>query len=100
MHDQYHVDIASNARRDLRNIYNFIAKNSPQNASKMMTRLLDSMESLKQFPHRYDVPRTGYSRGRSVRAMPEPPYMIRYRINEAKKTVFVMRVRHGARRIP
>jgi toxin ParE1/3/4 len=100
MPDQYHVEITSDARRDLRGIFEFISRRSPQNASKMTARLLDAIESLEFLPHRYAVPRSRYSRGRSIRAMPVWPYIVRYRIDESRRTVFVMHVRHGARRKP
>ena len=99
MSDKYYVEVTSDARRELRGIYDYIAKSSPQNASSMVVRLLDAMQGLELLPHRFDVPRTRYSRGRSIR-VPEWPYIIRYQIDERRKMVFVMHVRHGARRKP
>jgi plasmid stabilization system protein ParE len=100
MPDRYEVEITTDARRDLRSIYNVIAKRSPRIASKMIGRLLDACATLDLAPHRHAVPRNRYSRGRNVRAMPLWPYIIRYRIDESHRTVFVMHVRHGARRKP
>jgi plasmid stabilization system protein ParE len=100
MPDQYDVEITTEARRDLRRIYNVIAKRSPRIASRMLGRLLGACASLDLAPQRHAIPRTGSTRGRNIRAMPLWPYIIRYRIDESHRMVFVMHVRHGARRKP
>jgi plasmid stabilization system protein ParE len=64
----------------------------------MIGRLLDAIDGLNILPHRYDVPRVGTVRGRQVRSMPVRPYLVRYRIDERRKAVHILRVRHGARR--
>jgi len=100
MPDQYEVEITRDLRRELRAIYNFISKDSPQNASKMIVELLDAIEGLEFLPHRFAVPRSRYSRGRNIRAMPVWPYVVRYRIVEKQKRILVMHVWHGSRRKP
>ena len=64
----------------------------------MVAKLIDAVGGLNMLPHRYDVPRTGTVRGRQVRSMPVRPYLVRYRIDKPTKTVYVLRIRHGARR--
>ena len=100
MPDAYSVRITPRALADLERAFEWIGKDSPQNAASMITRLLDAIDGLNILPHRFDVPRTGRVRGRQVRSMPVRPYLVRYRIDEARKVVFVLRVRHGARRDP
>ena len=100
MPDAYRIRITPRALVDLEGNFEFIVRHSPQNARGMIRRLLDAIDALEFFPHRYDVPRTGKAHGRQVRSMPVRPYLVRYRIDDKLKAVFVLRVRHGARRSP
>ena len=100
MPDTYVVRITPRALADLEAIFDFISRDSPQNAAAMIARLLDAVDGLDILPHRFDVPRVGIVRGRQIRSMPVRPYLVRYRIDEARKVVYVLRVRHGARRRP
>ena len=100
MPDTYLVRITPRALADLEAIFDYIRRDSPQNAAAMIARLLDAVDGLDILPHRFDVPRVGTVRGRQIRSMPVRPYLVRYRIDEARKVVYVLRVRHGARRRP
>src|SRR5688572_19070951 len=100
MPDTYLIRISPRALADLEGILDYIARDSPQNARKMIRTLLDAIDSLNTFPRRHDVPRTGAVRGRQTRTMPVRPYLVRYRIEERRKAVFIIRVSHGARRQP
>lgn len=100
MPETYRVRITPLVLAALQGIFDFIAKDSPQNAAKMIGKLLDAIDGLDIFPHRYDVPRSGGGSGLKIRSMPVWPYLIRYRIDDETKTVFILRVRHGSRRSP
>lgn len=100
MADLYGVRITPTALKDLEAIFAYVEAQSPQNARLVIRRLLDAIDGLERMPGRFNVPRTGYVRGRQVRSMPVPPYLVRYRIDERRATVHVLRVRHGARRRP
>jgi addiction module RelE/StbE family toxin len=100
MAERYHIRITPRALADLTGIFDYIARESPQNAAKMIRTLLDAIDGLEILPYRFDVPRTGYVHGRRVRSMPVRPYLVRYRVEPSTKTVRVLRVRHGARRRP
>ena len=97
MPETYLVRITPRALADLEAIFDYIRRDSPQNAAAMVARLLDAIDGLDILPHRFDVPRVGTVRGRQVRSMPVRPYLVRYRIEETRKVVYVLRVRHGAR---
>jgi len=86
---------AERARDDLREIYDFIARDSPRAAEALVERVLHSTERLPSFPE-------------SGRTVPEFPnlgfrellvanYRIWYRIE--KETVWIVTVLHG-RRLP
>ena len=100
MPDSYRVRITPRALADLRGIFDYIAKDSSQNAQGMIRRLLDAVDGLDILPHRYDVPRGGNARGRQIRSMPVWPYLVRYRIEQRNRLVYVLRIRHGAQRRP
>jgi toxin ParE1/3/4 len=100
MADTYRVRITPRALSDLESIFHRIETDSPQNAGKMIRALVDAIDGLDMMPYRFNVPRTGPVRGRQVRSMPVRPYLVRYRIDEKRRAVFILRVRHGARRKP
>ncbi|HET6248379.1 MAG TPA: type II toxin-antitoxin system RelE/ParE family toxin [Tepidisphaeraceae bacterium] len=97
MPDAYQIRITPRASSDLECIFDYIRLHSPDGAASMIQQLMDSIDTLNIFPHRYNVPRTGYVRGRQIRSMPVPPYLVRYRIDERRKAIHILRVRHGAR---
>jgi addiction module RelE/StbE family toxin len=100
MPESYRIRITPRALADLEGIFEYINRDSPQNAAKMIRTLLDAIDGLNILPRRFDVPRTGSVRGRQIRSMPVRPYLVRYRIDERERIVRVLRVRHGARQKP
>jgi len=100
MPDTYSVRITPKALADLEGIFNYISQDSPQNAAAMIERLLYAIDGLNILPYRFGVPRVGPVRGQQVRSMPVRPYLVRYRVDEKRRAVFILRVRHGARRWP
>ena len=100
MPESYRILITPRALADLEGIFQYIRRDSPQNASKMIGVLMDAIDSLNVLPRRYDVPRVGSIQGRQIRSMPVRPYLVRYRIDERKSVVYILRVRHGAQRQP
>jgi addiction module RelE/StbE family toxin len=100
MAERYGVRITPRALKDLEGIFDYIEAQSPLTARKVIRGLLDAIDGLERMPGRFNVPRTGYVKGRQIRSMPVPPYLVRYRIDDRRATVHVLRVRHGARRRP
>lgn len=100
MSDTYGIRITPRALKDLQGIFDYIAKDSSRNAAKMIRMLLDAIDGLEILPHRFNVPRTGYVRGRQTRSMPVRPFLVRYRIEERNRMVRILRISHGARRRP
>jgi toxin ParE1/3/4 len=80
------------ALRDIRHIYNYIARFNPRAAEDLAHQLAAAGDSLENFPQRgRPVP------GTNLREWPLVyPYIIRYRI--AGDHVRILRVRHGMRR--
>lgn len=63
----------------------------------MIGTLLDSIDSLERFPHRYPTLPHPKGGGRAIHSMPVRPYLVRYRIEESTKAVKILHVRLGAR---
>ena len=100
MNETDRIRMTPRALADLEAVSEYISNDSPDKAAMFLQTLIESIDALAVFPHRYNVPRTGFVRGRQIRSMPVPPYLVRYRIDERPKTVHILRVRHGARRRP
>jgi plasmid stabilization system protein ParE len=64
----------------------------------MIGRLIEAIDALNLFPHRYKVLEDVRAFGEAVRSMPVPPYLIRYHVDDDRLCVTVLSVRHGARR--
>lgn len=98
MPKSYRIRITPRALADLEGVFDYIRRDSEQNAAGMIRALLDAIDGLAILPQRYGVPRIGRARDRRIRSMPVRPYLVRYRIEEKNATVWILRVRHGARR--
>ena len=97
----YRVIISPRAAADLADVDAYISKDSPQIAATVISRLVDAVDTLGRLPHRHQ---TYGVRGRPadeiVRRMPVPPYLIYYRVDDTKRVVEVITIRHGKRRLP
>ena len=94
---RYRIRMTLRAAADLQGIFDYIEQDSPQNAARMITRLLDAIDSLEILPHRYKAVSAPEDLGEEVRSMPVRPYRIRYHVNESTQAVTILSVRHGAR---
>lgn len=88
------VEWTATARRHLRGIHDYIARDSPFYARRMVARIVDRSEQIAQFPQSgRAVPE--YPRG-DVRELYDEPYRIISRIR--RDAIRVLAVVHGARR--
>ena len=82
MSPAFHIILSKEAACDLEALHEYIGKDSPQNAAKVVGRILDGIESLENFPHR-NVVETRSGRIKSpVRSLPVKPYVIYFRVLE------------------
>jgi toxin ParE1/3/4 len=97
----YHVELTTRAARDLRALLISIRAHESTVAARWFNGLEHAVKSLRQSPQRCPVaPESGAKRpvrhllyGRKPRL-----YRILFEIAEDQKTVFVLHIRHGARR--
>ena len=85
------------AFRDLEQVADALAAQSPDTASRLLESIIGSIDSLAIFPHRNVVDGQPPS-ANPVRSLPAPPYMIYFRADDRRRVVRILRVRHGARR--
>jgi plasmid stabilization system protein ParE len=100
MADRYHIRAMPRASSDIVSICSHIEKDSPQNAAKVAKVLLDAIDSLEIFPHRYKVHEHRKDPAKTVHSMPVPPFIVYYRIAERSRMVEVLTVLHGRRKQP
>ena len=88
----YKVILSPLALADLEEIVRYVAAHDPTAAQRLGMRLLDQAETLCRMPHR-----GGGVRARpGVRKLLLRPYLIFYRVDDAARTVEVLRFWHGA----
>lgn len=89
---------AFRARRDVRNIRDYIAQSSAVYGQHMATRLIDRTDLLADHPAagrrvpEYDDP--------DVRELVEPPYRIIYRYVDGSAVVEVLTIVHARQQLP
>lgn len=86
------------AANEAEEAYRYIAKRAPDNAVRWYHRLLDSMFSLSVMPRRCPVAPESEHLDREVRCLVHGNYRILYVVDDSKKIVRILHVRHGARR--
>jgi plasmid stabilization system protein ParE len=97
---EYRVHITDRALYNLEAISNYISSDSPQNAARMIGRILDAIDDLAFMPKRFRVAGTSRKHGSLIHARVVRPYIIYYRVDDSPKYVFIMEIRHGARQQP
>ena len=63
----------------------------------MVGRLLDAVDGFETLPHRYKVVANRGSAD-EVRSMPVGNYLVRYHVDDTRRIVTILSVRHGARK--
>jgi toxin ParE1/3/4 len=100
MAERYRIQLSKRVARDLEAIFDHIAKDSPENAARMVDRILQSIERLKVLPHRNVVEGQSPRLRHPVRSLPVQSYVVYFRVVEEHQVVRIVLVRHGARRRP
>jgi plasmid stabilization system protein ParE len=89
----YRLLYTQKALNDLADIIGYIAKDDAKAASQFGTSLLDHVELLARFPRLGSLIR---KRSR-VRKLVHSPILVYYRIDENKRLIKILHIRHGAR---
>jgi plasmid stabilization system protein ParE len=92
---KFRVRITRAAERDSEETWNFIADDSPEAADKFVRRLEEQIETLERFPESCPLIPENEMLGTRDHHLLYGNYRTVFRI--ARKTVYVIRVIHGAR---
>ena len=95
MSAKFRVEIAPAAERDIEAIWDYIAQDSPENASAFIIAIEEQIETLEHFPLRCLFISENEILGTSYRHLLYGNYRTIFRI--AGKAVIILRVIHGAR---
>ena len=95
------VEVTDRARRDLRNILDYIMYelHEPQTALNLMRRITEEIISLDQMPLRYRLYEEEPWKSQGLRYFPVKKYLIFYYPEEFSGTVYVIRALYGGRDI-
>ena len=96
MADPYRINILDAALRELKDIFDYVCQDSPQNAAKLITRILDAIDRLDFMPTRFKVVARSRTTGSAIHSMVVRPFIVYYRVQEPVHMVFILSIRHGA----
>jgi toxin ParE1/3/4 len=88
----YRVELTRGAADDLESLYAYLVRTgAPEAADRLLTALLDAVESLEAFPDRGSVPPELDTLGiRAFRQLLRPPYRIIYRVLGERVIILVI----------
>jgi plasmid stabilization system protein ParE len=91
----YQVKITLSAEKDIEEIWTYIAADNLEAANRFVQQLYHQVETLERFPNRCPLIPENELLGTRYRQLLYGKYRTVFRI--ARKTVYVLRVIHGAR---
>jgi plasmid stabilization system protein ParE len=100
MPDRYRIIIRPQASQDLQEIFDFIERQSPQNASLVASEIMRAIDSLQKTPNRFKIYRHARGSNPAVHAMSVRPFIVYYNVSEQDLLVNVLAIRRGTRRQP
>ena len=94
----YRIELSPTAFDDIEGIVSYIANDSPENANRWRRNLFDKFRRLDLMPQGYPLaPESEYCRC-DVRQIMFGRYRILFMIRDEDQLVYVLTIRHGARR--
>ena len=98
----YRVVLADSARADAYALYDRVVSAAPHRGPLWFEELIDSLYSLDRLPLRCPLARESEAARREIRCLlfgkRRNIYRILYEVDESSKTVWVLHIRHGARK--
>lgn len=100
MAESFRIVISPRAGREMQEIHEFVQGQSPQNATEVIERLLQGMNSLKTSPLRFKIERRVRKLGYTVHAMVVYPFIVYYRVIADEAIVRILCVQRVSKRRP
>lgn len=99
--NKYKVKVNPRAIRELDSIYEYIAKEklAPENAKGQVDRIKQSILSLDTFPQFHQERNEGRYAGKGYRQLLIDNYIAIFRIDELRKTVYVVTIQYQGRNL-
>lgn len=99
--DKYKVKVNPRAILELDHIYEYIAndKLAPDNAKGQVDRIKKAILSLDTFPQSHQERNEGRYSGKGYRQLLIDNYIAIFRIDEARKTVYVVTIQYHGRNL-
>jgi plasmid stabilization system protein ParE len=98
----YRIAVAEAAEADAEYIYEWVLEQAPRRGPEWFDELVESLNSLERLPRRCPLAREAKELGREIRCLHfgrrHGVYRILYEIDEKSRTVWILHIRHGARR--
>ena len=95
---EYRVNFTARAVQDLDNIYLYIQAEQSATAAIWFNGLHESLASLNSLPHRGPLIRESSAHRRLLYGSKPNVYRAIYSIDDTKKTVTILTIRHGTRK--
>lgn len=98
---RYKIFYTAGAKRDLRNIYTYIAEELlvPDTAAGQVQRIMKEIRGLDEMPMRYRLYDDEPWNGLGLRFFPVDNYLVFYLPDESTNTVRIVRIMYGGRDI-
>jgi len=97
---EYHVALADSAKADADALYARVVAAAPLRGAEWFEQLLESLYSLRKMPHRCSLAVEAHKAKREIRCLlfgkRRNVYRILYEIDETKRIVWILHIRHGA----
>ena len=98
----YRVGLADSAKADADAIYKPIVATAPVRGADWFEELMDCLHALDRLPYRCPLAREAKKAKREIRCLlfgrRRNLYRILYEVDEANRAVWILHIRHGARR--
>ena len=93
----YHVGMTDEARRDLENIFRYVAKNlqDPGTAASLIDELEAGLLPLSSMPQRCPERQIGIYAGKGYRQLLVKNYTIIFRVEEMTRQVIILTIRYS-----
>jgi plasmid stabilization system protein ParE len=96
----YRVVLADSAKTDADHLWNWVVSQAPRKGPAWFERLIDALYSLETLPQRCPKAREADTAKRPIRCLlfgkRHGVYRILYEIDEKRRTVWILHIRHGA----